>query len=794
MTDHPDSLARILDRLENLAARQQSIQHEIDNLRRDIQNLEGPVLPEEPVRETPPAGVVVMVTPEPLKDRPVSEGIRPVTMESAPEKPSGEIPGGAFKSNIEKFIGENLINKIGIAITVLGVGVGAKYAIDHDLVSPLTRIILGYLAGLTLLGVAFRLRKQYAGFSAVLLSGSLAILYFITFAAYDFYTLMPVTPAFGVMTLITLFTVAAAIIYDKQVIAHIGLVGAYAVPFLLDDGSGKVAALFSYMAMINIGILAIAFRKYWKPLYYSSFLLTWFIFLTWFSTKYQPATHLGLALGFASGFFAIFYLVSIAYKVLKNEQYGIENVLLLMSNSAIFYGLGYAALVADKTGDSFLGLFTLANAAVHGAVALLLWRRRPADKNIFYYVTGLAIVFLTMAIPVQWDGRWVTLLWAGEVALLFWIGRVKGGWIFELLSYPLMFAVFFSLVNDWSTDYSTYDPQVAGSRIIPVFNINFLTSLIFAAAFGIINFLHQRRPCKSRLAEWNISRQIMRVCIPGILLIALYCSFLMEILTFWNQLFLDSAITCNADLTLPQHFRNVDIYKFSTLSLINYSLLFFSLLTLVNIRRIRNTLLGNINLGINAVVVGIFLTIGLFTIGELRENYISQVLSHYYYRGGLYIGVRYISFIFAGVMIYAIFRYVRWELMMTDFRVEFDLFLHLTLLTAAGNELINWMDLYEPGQSYKLGLTILFGLYALLLVAMGIRKRKAHLRISAIVLFAATLLKLFLYDIAYLNTISKTIVFVALGVLLLISSFLYTKYGKRIFSDHEENPGADLNG
>ena len=268
----------------------------------------------------------------------------------------------------------------------------------------------------------------------------------------------------------------------------------------------------------------------------------------------------------------------------------------------------------------------------------------------------------------------------------------------------------------------------------------------------------------------------------------------MEILTFWNQLFLDSAITCNADLTLPQHFRNVDIYKFSTLSLINYSLLFFSLLTLVNIRRIRNTLLGNINLGINAVVVGIFLTIGLFTIGELRENYISQVLSHYYYRGGLYIGVRYISFIFAGVMIYAIFRYVRWELMMTDFRVEFDLFLHLTLLTAAGNELINWMDLYEPGQSYKLGLTILFGIYALLLVAMGIRKRKAHLRISAIVLFAATLLKLFLYDIAYLNTISKTIVFVALGVLLLISSFLYTKYGKRIFSDHEENPGADLNG
>ncbi len=790
MTDHPDSIDRILKRLESLAERQQSIRQEIDNLRLDIRNLAVSAAPEEPAREPPPVEVAVKVSPELMEDRPFREADQPTTLESAPEKPPVEIPRPSFKSNIEKFIGENLINKIGIAITVLGVGVGAKYAIDHDLVSPLTRIILGYLAGLTLLGVAFRLKKQYTNFSAVLLSGSMAILYFITFAAYDFYSLFPVAPAFAFMTVVTLFAVGAAILYDKQVIAHIGLVGAYAVPFLLDDGSGKVATLFSYMALINIGILAIAFRKYWKPLYYSSFILTWFIFFSWFSSKYQPAEHLGLALGFVIGFFVIFYLVSIAYKVLKNEQYGIENVLLLMANSAIFYGLGYAVLDADKTGESFLGLFTLANAAIHGAVAILLWWRKPADKNLFYYVTGLALVFMTIAIPVQLDVRWITLLWAGEVALLFWIGRVKGGWIFELLSYPLMFAVFFSLVHDWSTLYNTYDPLIAGSRIIPILNVNFLTSLIFIVSFCFINYLHQHLPCKPPLVERNRLLKIMGFCMPGILLIVLYCSFLMEILTFWNQLFLDSGVIRNTDLTMSQHFRNEDFFKFSTLSVINYSLLFFSLLSLVNIARIRSSLLGNINLGLNAFVLGLFLTIGLYTIGGLRENYISQDLSQYYYRGTLYIGIRYISFIFAGIMIFSIFKYVRWELLKTSFRVEFDLLLHFSLLTVAGNELINWMDLYEPGQSYKLGLSILFGVYALLLVAMGIRKRKTHLRIGAIVLFAATLMKLFFYDIASLNTISKTIVFVSLGILLLISSFLYTKYGKRIFDDHEERPGG----
>lgn len=101
------------------------------------------------------------------------------------------------KSDIEKFIGENLANKVGIIITVIGVAIGAKYAIDHDLISPLTRIILGYLVGLGLMGFAIKLKTKYENFSAVLLSGAIAILYFITFAAYSFYGLFPQLLAFN---------------------------------------------------------------------------------------------------------------------------------------------------------------------------------------------------------------------------------------------------------------------------------------------------------------------------------------------------------------------------------------------------------------------------------------------------------------------------------------------------------------------------------------------------------------------------------------------------------------------
>jgi uncharacterized membrane protein len=70
----------------------------------------------------------------------------------------------------------------------------------------------------------------------------------------------------------------------------------------------------------------------------------------------------------------------------------------------------------------------------------------------------------------------------------------------------------------------------------------------------------------------------------------------------------------------------------------------------------------------------------------------------------------------------------------------------------------------------------------LILIGLGIWKKKKYLRIGAIALFGITLYKLFFYDISDLDTIAKTIVFVSLGALLLIISFLYNKY-KQIISD-----------
>jgi len=791
MKDKQDQINQLLDRLNILVKRQNDFSVEIRSLRSEINELKRSVIGEasekevikEEVKEVNP---VIETGFEIEKEEvTVDEQLfqQQEVIEPPKESTEKEYAPPKISLDLEKFIGENLINKIGIVITIIGVAIGAKYTIDNGLISPLTRIILGYLAGIGLLGFGIKLKEKYENYSAVLVSGAMAIMYFITYAAFAFYALIPQVFAFGLMVFFTGFSVLAAISYNKQVIAHIGLVGAYAVPFLLSEGAGKVGVLFSYMAIINVGILFISIKKYWKPLYYVSFGLTWLMYSSWYISSYRATEHFGLALTFLSIFFVIFYIIFLAYKLFQKEKFELTDVLLLLANSFIFYGIGYVILDNDYTGKQLLGLFTLFNAVVHFIVSMVIYKQKLANKNLLYIVSGLVLVFITIAIPVQLDGNWVTLLWAGEAALLFWIGRTKNVAIYEILSYPLMVLAVYSIAQDWTTAYGKYNFEILESRITPLLNINFLTSLLFIAAFGFIYFLDQNKNYKSSLISQKELLKIVSVFIPSIILCVLYFAFYMEISNYWNQLYLDSEVARESNSAY--NYWNFDMESFGAIWIINYSLLFVSILSFVNIKKFKNQLLGLINLGLNVLFIVVFLTAGLFVLSELRESYLEQTLSEYYERGLFNIGIRYVSYAFFAFTIFSCYQYIRQEFIKTNFKVAFDLLLHISILWIASGELINWMEIAESTQSYKLGLSILWGIYSLFLIVLGIWKKKKHLRIGAIALFGATLVKLFFYDISHLDTISKTIVFVSLGVLLLIISFLYNKY-KHSISDEND--------
>lgn len=786
MADNQDKINQLLNKLELLLVKQETFSEEINSLRTELNELKhsstNPVIElEEPILFDVVNEVDFVVEQETIEP-PIE------VQQKQPHQETSKTPTPHIKQakksafDIEKFIGENLINKIGIIITIIGVGIGAKYSIEHDLISPLTRIILGYLAGVVLLGFGIKLKLKYHDYSAVLVSGAIAILYFITYAAYSMYNLFPQTLAFALMVVFTAFTVVAAINYNRQVIAHIGLVGAYAVPFLLSDGSGKVVILFSYMVIINIGILVISFKKYWKSLYYSSFGLTWLVFFSWLVVKYKVAEHFQLALVFLCIFFAIFYTTFLAYKIIRKEKFEIGDVLLLLSNSFIFYGQGYFILGGHKTGEQLLGLFTLCNAIIHFIFSALIYKQKLADKNIFYLVSGLVLVFITIAIPVQLEGNWVTLLWVGEAVLLFWIGRTKNIPIYEKISYPLMFLAILNITNNWATMYDTYNPENIETRIPLLFNINFLTSILFVTAFGYINYIFQNKKYTPAIDEKNMFYKMISFLLPTVFLVTFYFAFRMEIITYWNQQFSDTVVTINNGDKFPKQYWNYDLLRYRTIWIINYSLFFISILSFVNIKKIKNQLLGLINLGINTFAILIFLTQGLLSLSLLRDTYLNPTLSEHFIHGGFNIGIRYVSLILIALTQLMSYKYIKQDFIKSNLKLGFDILLHVSVLWILSSELINLMTIQDFSQSYKLGLSVLWGVYSLVLISLGIWKNKQHLRIGAIILFGITLIKLFFYDISHLDTIAKTIVFVSLGILLLIISFLYNKY-KHLITD-----------
>ena len=169
---------------------------------------------------------------------------------------------------------------------------------------------------------------------------------------------------------------------------------------------------------------------------------------------------------------------------------------------------------------------------------------------------------------------------------------------------------------------------------------------------------------------------------------------------------------------------------------------------------------------------------GLLLASDLRGLHLNPRNPDFFNAHALSLYFRY--FLLAG-MVLSLWSFKR---TITQFQIldrkVYEFILHLTCVWYLTSELIHILELLESENSYKLGISILWGTYSLFLIIIGIWRKNQGLRIGAFSLFALTLVKLFFYDIANMSTISKTIVFVALGLLLLVISFLYNKFKARI--------------
>ncbi len=667
------------------------------------------------------------------------------------------------KDQLENLIGSNLINKIGILVTLIGVYIGAKYAIDKELISPTLRIVIGYGIASALCLLAYRLKAKYIDYSAVLMSGSISIIYFITYIAHSFYHLYTQPIAFGLMLATTVFVVSMSIWYNRKIIALLGQVGAYAIPFLLSTGNENLPALYGYLSIINAGLLFLSFKRDWKIIYQFAFCVSWFIFIVSFLNAKDIAAGFSSNIIFLIVNFIIFYTAFLVNKIIKKELYSLAEIGILLTNAVAFFLLGYYLFNKTFDNDHHLTLFTLANALVHLIIGERIKRLKLADETVNLFIMGLGLTFFTVSIPIHFEGNTITVLWAIEAVFLCYTGYKKNREAYLILSIALLLLTLGSLALDWYKHYF-FDDITSADQVKPFLNANFLSSVFVCICLGIIS----RLSIKNRIDKNDFINASLTIALPFVFVLSTYGLLVQEIDLAWF-------------VHMMTH-KGDELQQFRNLSLQLFSMAYISLWLGLNMIRFKAKHFSTILVIIGVYTIFIALVGGLTEIGLLRTQYLQHksgnVLSM--------LGFRYLYFLFIAVLLASITKSLQqFPLSKNTNRFTAGIF-NLTLLSLLCNEFIHWMDIGGYTNQYKLGLSIIGGAYALVLIFVGIRKKQKHLRIGAMVLLGITLVKLFFYDLSSLSTISKTVVLLVLGMIMLMASFLYNKFKDSIFGNEAE--------
>ena len=659
--------------------------------------------------------------------------------------------------DLEKFIGENLVNKIGIAILVLAIGFFVKYAIDNNWIGPIGRVGIGVLCGGVLIGIAHRLRNSYRSFSSVLVGGGLAVLYFTITLAYHQFHLFNQTASFIIMIVITCFAVALSFLYDKQELAVIALIGGLASPFMVSSGNANYNALFIYLIILNAGLLVIAYYKSWRILNVAAFALTVLIISGVIYTLTAP--NYTTAFSYISLLYLIFFAINVANNVRENKKFVASDFSILLANTALFFGAGLY-LLTEMQHEELRGLFSAALALINLILSYVLFRNKKVDINILYLLIGITLTFLSLTAPIQLNGHNITLFWAAEGVLLYWLYRKSTIPLLKLTALIVWVAMAISLFLDWLNIYST-----TTNTLTIIANKGFITTLAAAISSYLIYF-QAVEDNDNTIYGYTFPVDSFKV----VAFILLFMSGLLEINHQFSNRYPETSLN-NIYLMLY-----VPVYVYS-LHLVSKKIL-------------------SIEPGwkIKASVISACVIVYLLFMSRFYDT-VDEILI-FHKTSGFHFAAHWIGAIFIGLLFYELIlitknhftaplqNIISWILVLVIvifLSVEMSLLAEF-LFYPATNSIDKVDDLY-----IKVGLPILWGLISFSLMWLGMRYNQRSLRIISLTLFLIILIKLFVIDISNIPSAGKIAAFFCLGVLLLIISFMYQKVKKIIVEDEDIN-------
>jgi len=544
-------------------------------------------------------------------------------------------------------------------------------------------------------------------------------------------------------------------------LAILSILGGFASPFMVSTGEGNYVVLFTYVLILDCGMLALAYYKKWNPVNIICYVFTILLFGSWLGARFDGENHAMIigAIIFATLFYLVFFAMNIVNNIKEKTNFRAIEISILLSNTFFYYAAGMIIL-DNSYGGNFKGLFTASLGIFNFIFAYTLYKNVRVDKNLVFLLIGLVLTFISLAAPVQLDGNYITLFWAAEAALLLWLSQKSGIRLMKLASVVVMLLMFVSMLMDWQQIYFPYSSEHSLNIIL---NKGYITGL-FALASIVITLLLLRK----ENVENTEYIQLYRTSLIAAGIVVLYTSQLLElrhhlfeygvaleaqniIIGCYNMVFILGLLLTEKKLLTSEVARKAFAF-WGVVAILSY-LFFYHDQILISRNDLLSSLVSSTGFIFHYVLVIILLLVAAISLRKMQglTDFNQKTYNMYSW-----------FYVFFFVFIAS---------------AELD---HIVLMSAYSPE-----DSVSSilNQNHKIGYPILWGLTSFVLIAIGLKLKKKHLRIISLSLFLITLLKLFFVDIRGISEGGKIAAFISLGVLLLIVSFMYQRLKKILLAD-----------
>ncbi|MFC5873507.1 Predicted membrane protein [Chryseobacterium arachidis] len=636
------------------------------------------------------------------------------------------------------FLQQNALTIIGIFTLVLGIGYFVKYAIDKNWIGEPLRVGIGFITGVVIITTGHFLRKNYSSFASVITGGGIAVLYFTITIAFREYHLFSQNIAFSLTCLITLIAIFLSYYYNNKILIIFSLFGGFLAPFMISTGQSNYLFLFTYLSVLNIGMLALFFLKNWKSVGWIAFIFT-HIYLFYWTIEKTDILNIY--------FYIINYIIFYSFALKNYFKTGtllssdilmlvLSNLLGIVGSVYIFSTLGYEPVV----------IFPIGFATVN---ALLFYKEYSKTHfGINYSVfAGITISLITIAFALQFKTHLITSVWAVEATLILFIWKKTSHKIFKICFYLLLPLVIIAQLITWAQYTELKNLSI-------VFNPIFLTSSVTAVTIFINLMLLRKLPDNQK--SNSFFENIFSVISYGIIYLAVLLEIIyhiseqpwiviFSIAVLFTLYYISGIILFRKKLDINPILEVAIIYVFLGLVIIDVLVSGSGIISNFLKKEIRLTFYY---LYLLYLIPFLYLTVRMLS----KTEFFKRKISYWY-------------------LAFAVVVFVSGEVYHCYILLNTDIISEIPILRK------HFSLLYLP---------IIWTILASLLIYKGIKNNLAEYNKIGFVLIGVMIIKLYAYDVWEMDNISRITAFIILGIILLISSFLFQRL-KKIIQTMVEN-------